>query len=371
MSEHKSHFNAETAALLASTIVPVYSQFDSAGFVKEVEAEMEGLEIKDRVMKMAIALKKRLPANYPEAVQVLVDSLGDEIEGQEGMFTEGWYLMPIARFVEEFGHDHWRESMDAINEITRRHTGEYAVRPYLEIYPEQTIELFYKWALHENHHVRRMVSEGMRPRLPWALQLKQFVKEPAPVLRILELLRSDESEYVRKSVGNSLNDVSKDHPELVLATAERWLKESPTENTRYIVKRGLRTLAQKNHPQALKLLGFTGGEHIALVEFALDSDQIKIGDALDFSITIHNQSEQSHQLTLNYAVHLVRQNGRRNIKVFKLGTRQIEADEMQQLSKSQSFKPIKLRKYYPGMHQINIVINGLVKATAEFELLRA
>lgn len=166
MSDHKSHFNAETAALLASTITPVYPQFDTDGFVKEVDAEMEGLEIKDRVMKMAESLKKRLPAHYPDAVQLLVDSLGDEIEGQEGMFTEGWYLMPVARFVEEFGLEHWRESMDAINEITRRHTGEYAVRPYLEKYPEQTIALFYEWAQHENHHVRRMVSEGMRPRLP-------------------------------------------------------------------------------------------------------------------------------------------------------------------------------------------------------------
>lgn len=368
MSEHKLHFGAESAEILGKEIIAVYPDFDLDGYVKEVEAEVEGLELKDRVMKMAIGLRKRLPQHYPTAVQILVDSLGDEIAGGEGMFTDGWYLMPTARFVEEFGHDHWEASMNALNQITRRHTSEYAVRPYIEKYPEKTMARLEEWAQSDNFHVRRLASEGSRPRLPWATQLRQFVKDPSPVMRVLEYLRDDDSEYVRKSVGNHLNDVSKDHANLVLDTAERWLHESPTANTQSIVKRALRTLEKKNNLRALSLLGYTGGEQIEVVSFTLGSTHIRMGEALTFVVDIYNPDDQAHQLTLNYGLHLVRKNGKRNLKVFKLATQKIAPNSRLRFTKSQSFKPITLRSYYPGLHQIDIVVNGIVKESAEFEL---
>ncbi len=371
MSEHKLHFGAETAAILGEQIMSVYPVFDLDGYVNEVAVEVEGLELKDRVMKMTLALQKRLPQDYPTAVQILVNSLGDEIAGGEGMFTEGWYLMPVARFVEEFGLDHWEVSMQALNAITRRHTAEYAVRPYIEQYPLETMALLCEWAHSANFHVRRLVSEGTRPRLPWASQLRDFVKDPTPVLRLLEVLRNDDVSFVQKSVANNLNDITKDHPDLVLKTVERWLQESPTANTRWIVKHALRTLEKENDPRALALLGYTGGKHIELVNFDLSTPEVKIGDAISFDVEIRNTDNRPHMLTLNYSVHLVRKNGARNLKVFKLGTQEITAHGTQTFVKSQSFKPISIRNYYPGTHQIDIVVNGLVKGSAEFELLPA
>lgn len=371
MSEHKLHFGAESAEILGKEIIAVYPDFDLDGYIQEVAIKVEGLELKDRVMKMALALKKRLPPYYPTAVGILVDSLGDEIEGGEGMFTEGWYLMVTARFVEEFGHDYWDASMNALNQITRRHTAEYAVRPYIEKYPEKTMALLEEWAQADNFHVRRLASEGSRPRLPWATQLRQFVTDPTPVLRVLEHLRDDPEEYVQKSVGNNLNDIAKDHSDLVLDTVKRWLEESPTKNTRTIVKRALRTLEKQNNPRALVLLGYTGGEKIELVNFELASAEITIGDTLQFTLEIHNPDELPHYLTLNYGLHLVRKNGKRNLKVFKLATQKIESNTQLRFAKTQSFKPVSVRKYYPGSHQIDIVINGLVKGSAQFELVAA
>lgn len=369
MSAFKDYFNAQSAALIAEPVAAVYPPFDVDGFIAQVAAGVPDLELKERVLLMAHALRARLPPAYPEAVQILVDSLNEELGLEEGMFNDGFHLMPVARFVEEFGLDHWRESMAAINAITRRHTGEFAIRPFIEQYPEATLTLLAEWARSDNVHVRRLVSEGIRPRLPWASQLRPFIADPQPVLDLLELLRDDEAVYVQKSVGNNLNDIAKDHPERVLDMAARWLRESPTDNTRAIVKRALRTLEKANHPHALELLGYTGGGKIKLVDFYLDESEIPIGDSLTFTVAVRNTDSRPHMLTLNYALHLVRKNGGRNVKVFKLGTFELGAGAAREITKSQSFQPVTVRRYYPGTHQIDVVVNGLEKGSAAFVLV--
>lgn len=369
MSEHKLQFGAESAEILGKTIVESYPDFDLAGYVKEVEAEVEGLELKDRVMKMTVALRKRLPDDYKHAVQILVDSLGAEIEGDDGMFTEGWYLMPVARFVEEYGLHDWQTSLDALNQITRRHTSEYAIRPFIEQHYGDVMPILGEWVHSPSHHVRRLVSEGTRPRLPWAKKLQMFIDDPRPALALLEPLRSDESLYVRKSVANHLNDISKDHPELVLDTVERWLQESPTEHTRWIVKRGLRTLTKLDDPRVFELLGFTGGAFVELSGLTVASNELRIGEVQTFQFELTNTHHQAHQIMLKYGVHLVRKNGKRNVKMFDLGSVEIGPNTSRSVDKSQSFKPVSVRKYYPGRHQIDIVVNGLVKGSIEFELL--
>ncbi|HXV91937.1 MAG TPA: DNA alkylation repair protein, partial [Pseudonocardia sp.] len=222
----KRHFDGGAARLLGGMVQQVQPGFDVDGYAEEVQARVPPLELKDRVRVLAEGLRDRLPADYPDAVAVLLAILGEELGEGDGMFNTSWYLMPVARFVEDYGLDHPELSLDAIHEITRRHTGEYAIRPYLDRHFELTMDRVRRWALSPSANVRRLASEGIRPRLPWARTLSRFVEDPHPVLDVLEPLRSDPSAYVRKSVANNLNDIARDHPELVLDVLECWTRES-------------------------------------------------------------------------------------------------------------------------------------------------
>ncbi|MFJ3875887.1 DNA alkylation repair protein [Streptomyces sp. NPDC090077] len=364
----KRHFNGEAARLIGDRIRAVDPGFDVEGYAAEVEARIPGKELKDRVLVLAEGLRTRLPAGYPDALPILLSVLGDELAEGEGMFNASWYLMPVARFVEQYGLDHPEASLDAIEEITKRHTGEYAIRPYLEQHYAPTMERVARWALSPSHNVRRLATEGVRPRLPWARTLTVFVKDPLPVLEVLEPLRSDSSEYVRKSVANNLNDIAKDHPDVALATALRWLEESPTPETQWIVKHGLRTLVKKGDQQALALLGATGGEHVRVDRLRITPGSVTIGDTLLIGFDIENTDDRPHSIAVDYVVHHVRKNGRTIPKVFKLTTFELGAGEKRSLEKAHAIKEVQTRRYYPGEHSIDIQVNGLVQATERFGL---
>ncbi|MEU9421178.1 DNA alkylation repair protein [Streptomyces sp. NPDC048272] len=364
----KRHFNGEAARLIGEKIRTVHPAFDVEGYAAEVEARIPDKELKDRVLVLAEGLRSRLPAEYPDALPILLSVLGDELAEGEGMFNTSWYLMPVARFVEEYGLDHPAASLDAIEEITKRHTGEYAIRPYVEQHYTLTMERVARWAKSPSHNVRRLATEGVRPRLPWARTLTVFVKDPLPVLDILEPLRSDPSEYVRKSVANHLNDISKDSPDLALATALRWLEESPTPETDWIVKHGLRTLVKKGDQQALAILGATGGEHVKVPRLRITPGAVTIGDTLVVDFDIENTDDRPHSIAVDYVVHHVRKNGRSIPKVFKLTTLELGPGERRSLEKTHTIKEIQTRRYYTGEHTIDIQVNGLVLATGRFDL---
>lgn len=364
----KRHFNGEAAHLLGGMIRPAHPAFDAEGYAAEVERRIPDKELKDRVLVLTEGLRTRLPEDYPAAVSILLSILGEELAEGEGMFNASWYLMPVARFVEEYGLDHPERSLDAIEEITKRHTGEYAIRPYIERHYEPTMKRVARWAYSPSHNVRRLASEGVRPRLPWARTLDIFVKDPQPVLEILEPLRSDPSEYVRKSVANNLNDISKDTPDVALATALRWLRESPTAETTWTVRHGLRTLVKKGDQQALALLGATGGEWVHASRLRVTPGSVAVGDTLVIDFDIQNTDDRAHSVTVDYVVHHVRKNGRSIPKVFKLTTLDLEAGERRSLRKSHPIKEVQTRKYYPGEHLVDIQVNGLVKATERFDL---
>ncbi|MFE1147418.1 DNA alkylation repair protein [Streptomyces albidoflavus] len=364
----KRHFNGEAARLIGGKIRALHPAFDVEAYATEVEQRIPGKELKDRVLVLAEGLRTRLPGGYPDAVPLLLGTLGDELAEGEGMFNTSWYLMPVARFVEEYGLDHPELSLDAIEAITRCHTGEYAIRPYIEQHHPRTMKRVAEWALSPSHNVRRLASEGVRPRLPWARTLDIFVQDPAPVLAILEPLRSDPSEYVRKSVANNLNDIAKDHPETALATALRWLEESPTPETEWTVKHGLRTLVKKGNQQALALLGATGGEHVQVDRLSLTPQAVTVGDTVVIDVDLANTDDRPHSVTVDYVVHHVRKNGRSIPKVFKLTTLELAAGERRSLRKSHPLREVQTRKYYPGEHAVDIQVNGLVKATERFGL---
>ncbi|MEW7007156.1 DNA alkylation repair protein [Lentilitoribacter sp. EG35] len=237
----KEWFDRDCALRIGAAIEPNYDNFDTEKYADEVDEGVNGLELKDRVYLMAKALRDQLPDDYSKAGEVLEYSLGSPLETEEGMFIKGYWLMPIARLVEEFGLENFDISMRLNEKITMRHTSEYSVRPYIERDTAKALQYMNNWAQSQNVHVRRLAVEGGRPRLPWAKQLNTFINNPEPMLKLIEPLKEDTSKYVRKSIANLINDVSKDHPDRIRQLAEDW-KNVDSSSTCWILKHGMRTL---------------------------------------------------------------------------------------------------------------------------------
>jgi len=249
----KYYFDRELGSLLADKICPVYPAFRRKPFLKEIELAVDDQELKQRVETISDALFRQLPSGYVKATDVLEQILGPENKKETGMFTEGYWLMPVAFFVETYGVDHFDASMRFIEEITKRNTGEYAIRPFLQRYPEKTRKVALTWSGNSNAHVRRLASEGLRPRLPWAKKIDMFSDDPSPVITVLERLKTDSSAYVRKSVANTMADFLKENYKYTIAVLERWSKAA-TKETQWIIKHALRNELKKDNPHAQKLI---------------------------------------------------------------------------------------------------------------------
>ena len=249
----KYYFDKELAQLLSDKIVRVYPEFEPTNFIRFVEKSVGDLELKERVAVIAQGLRRHLPGAYCSAIDILLKILGPENQKEIGMFTEGYWLMPVAYFVEKYGLDDFDDSMNAIYEITKRNTGEYAIRPFILRDQKRAFVFITRWAIDRNVHVRRLASEGIRPRLPWAQKLDVFIVDPTPVLKILEILKNDPSPFVRKSVANNLNDILKDNYDIGMQTVKKWHKTA-TKETQWIIKHALRNEIKKGNPDAQKLV---------------------------------------------------------------------------------------------------------------------
>lgn len=234
-------FGANLAQLLAEKIGKAYPEFNADLFIQDTDKRTVGQTYTQRVATLAELLKNYLPADYKKALPVLMAVLGKENPNETGMFTHYYWILPIGKFVQEYGIEHFELSMKAIEEITKRNTGEYAVRPYIRKYPEASLKIIEKWAKSPNFHLRRLASEGLRPKLPWATKLDTFIENPAPVFRILEWLKEDEILFVKKSVANHLTDWLKVNREAVLPLIERW-KTSANPHTQWIIKKATRKI---------------------------------------------------------------------------------------------------------------------------------
>lgn len=234
-------FGANLAKLLAEKIGKVYPEFDADYFIYDTDSKTVGQSYTQRVATLAELLRSYLPADYKEALPILMAILGEENPNETGMFTHYYWILPIGKFVQEYGIEHFDISMKAIEEITKRNTGEYAVRPYIRKYPEASLEIIEKWANSPNFHLRRLASEGLRPKLPWASKMDTFIENPRPVFQILELLKEDEVLFVKKSVANHITDWLKVNREAVLPLIERW-KASENRHTQWIIKRATRKI---------------------------------------------------------------------------------------------------------------------------------
>ncbi|GIW59202.1 MAG: hypothetical protein KatS3mg087_0268 [Patescibacteria group bacterium] len=232
-------FGKSLGVLLVEKIVSVYKDFDAKGFVQNVEQSVIGKSYTQRVEAIAEVLRRYLPESYTEALKILMQIVGPANQEETGMFTNFYWLMPVGKFVEKYGLDDFVESIEAIEEITKRNTGEYAIRPFARKFPGKTLAVCKKWARSKNFHLRRLASEGLRPKLPWATKLDQWNDDPEPVFEILELLKEDEVKFVKKSVANHVRDWIKVNPKEGKRLIDNWSK-SNNENTKWILKHAQR-----------------------------------------------------------------------------------------------------------------------------------
>jgi 3-methyladenine DNA glycosylase AlkC len=235
------YFGTNLASLLADKISEVYPGFSKKSFIAYVQRQAKEKTLTQRVELIADSLNEHLPANYDSAIKILISIMGDENAAETGMFKKYYWLMPVGKYIEKFGLSHYKLSIQAIEELTKRNTGEYAIRPFIRKYPEKALRQMKKWALSDNFHLRRLASEGLRPKLPWASKLDLFIEDPEPVFSILELLKNEEILFVKKSVANHLTDYIKVNPEPTLLLVERW-KKYRNEHTQWMIKHATRKL---------------------------------------------------------------------------------------------------------------------------------
>ncbi|GJM40728.1 MAG: hypothetical protein DHS20C20_10100 [Ardenticatenaceae bacterium] len=370
MSENKlfkDYFDEELACRMAEQITAVHPHFPADEFVNQIGPQLGGLEMKQRTTVFVQALRDHLPQGFANGWAVLEAALGAELTDEGGMFNDGWHYWPIAHFIEVYGLEDFDVGVQAMYEITKRHTAEFAIRPFLIHHQDEMLAILHRWATDENPHVRRLVSEGTRPRLPWAGRLTQFIEEPSLTLALLEKLKDDPSEYVRRSVGNHLNDIAKDHPQLVVQTCERWWQDGSAER-RWIVQRALRTLVKEGNSGALTVLGF-GPPQVELSDFALSPDPLHLGEKLNLQFTLQNKMANEQKLMIDFVIHFVKANGQTSGKVFKLKTAVLAPNQSITIEKSHPIRPITTRTYYPGTHRVEIQVNGQRIGERNFELI--
>jgi 3-methyladenine DNA glycosylase AlkC len=347
----KDMYNPAFFADLTAALTAVSPVFDAETFRARIyDDAWEARPLKNRVRHIAMTLHGLLPDDYRSALEVL-------LAAAPHLSQYGFQLMFLPDFVELYGLDDWDASLPALETFTQLCSSEFAVRPFILQDSGRMMDQMLRWTGHENHHVRRLASEGCRPRLPWAMALPPFKRDPMPVLAVLERLKNDSSEYVRRSVANNLNDIAKDNPDAVIATLRRWQIE-PGEGTAWITRHSLRTLIKSGHMEALDLLGYQAGSGLTVRAFQLGSDTIQVGDSLSFAFEIESAADAAQDLMIDYIVYFVKANGKRAPKVFKLAQRKINPGETLCIEKRHSFKPITTRVYYPGEHALALKING-------------
>lgn len=355
----KDVFNTELVARMGHRIKAVSSEFDEKSFYNNIVPKLTPLSLTERSSLICENLYSHLPREFNKAITILLMSFDDPIETTEMTGFEGFYFMPIAKYVSIYGlgKGDFEISMNALIEITKRFTSEDAIRPFIHNYPQQTFEYLYRWSADENVHVRRLVSEGTRPRLPWSSVLREFIEDPKPVLRLLEELKEDPELYVRRSVANNLNDIAKDHPQLVVETLKRW-KNINNKGTQWIISHASRTLLKQGLPEALDLLGYPTNVQVSVDNLILNKEECKMGDEIEFSFDLVSKASKEQNLMIDFVVHYMKANGKTAPKVFKLSKKKLPAEGRFSFKKKLSFKAITTRKYYAGLHEIEIQVNG-------------
>jgi 3-methyladenine DNA glycosylase AlkC len=355
----KNNFNPALIRTMATHITCHYPNFESHSFIKTAEKNIDALELKERVYHITTALIQYLPTDFTKAGKIIQSSIGNP-------GISGWGIMPLTHYVGKHGHNHFDLSMTLLKGMTSLFSSEFDIRFFLLKSPKETLSILKIWTTDPNHHVRRLVSEGSRPRLPWARQLPQFIKDPSPVIDLLEQLKDDETEYVRRSVANNLNDIAKDHPNRVADIAKQWLKDA-SPNRKRLIRHACRTLIKNGHQKTLHILGYTTPK-IHTLTLDIETPNVQFGTHLTFTVSLYSNADNNQPLIIDYRIHHQKANGNTSPKVFKWKTTTLPPQTTLTFTKKHIFKKISTRVYYPGLHTIEIMINGVAMASKKFQL---
>lgn len=373
MEPFKNLINAALIDSAAAHLQRAWPGFDRARFTARAGAGLDALEMKARAMQIASALEATLPEDFDTAAGVLQaalapapdhERLGEMHRSEEGL--AGWILWAVGEYVARRGMHAPERALALLAELTQRFSAEFAIRPFIVAHPELAFATLQRWTTHKSSHVRRLVSEGSRPRLPWGLQLKSLIADPGPTLPLLRALQDDESEYVRRSVANHLNDIAKDHPAIVAQWLEEHLPDAPAPR-RALLKHASRTLVKKGDPRVLKAWGL-GAPLRGSATLALSPARLKLGGALQLALQLQSAAAKAQRLVIDYAVHHVKADGRLTPKVFKGWNVELPPRGALALAKRHPVKPITTRRYHAGRHVVEVLVNGRVVAEAAFEL---
>src|SRR5688572_1631006 len=368
----KTFFSPALVKRLAGDIARVHPAFDSRGFIKAATAGLDDLELLDRGRHIAKALKQYLPDEYPAAVDVLLRSLGAEHAGDElvGVGMAPFFYLPHTIFVAEHGLDHFELSMKAQYELTKRFSAEGSIRPFIAKDPERTLATLLEWAHDPNAHVRRLVSEGTRLRLPWAMRVPWLDANPDRVLKLLELLKDDPTTLVRRSVANNLNDLGKVHPAWLVRTCEGWLRNASAER-KALVEHALRSAVKRGDPSALRLLGYGKKPAVAIEGVRFAPKRVAIGGRVSMSFVVRSESRTVQDLLVDLAVHFVKAGGKASKKVFKLKRVSLPPRGRVELTTTVSLAVHTTRKPNPGKHVVDVLVNGEPFRAGSFDVTTA
>ncbi|MGB4058992.1 MAG: DNA alkylation repair protein [Burkholderiaceae bacterium] len=356
----KNQYGPEVPARLAREVAAVHPGFDREAFLADALAGYGALDL--------MARGRHLPADFEAAVGVLLASVQAAPPPEAATAMAPFFYLPHTCFVAAFGLGHFEASMRAQHLLTQRFTAEFSIRPFLQHHTQATLERLAQWATDPSHHVRRLVSEGTRPRLPWGQRLRDFQQDPTPVLALLERLKDDPELYVRRSVANNLNDIGKDHPAVLVDTARRWLPGASPER-RWLVEHALRFAVKRGDAGALDVLGFGARAEVAVAQARVEPAVARVGGAVSVAFELHNTQTHAQDVLVDFCIHYVKASGQTAPKVFKLKTATLAPGQAVAFAKRVSLAQMTTRVHHPGTHRVEVLVNGVAQPLGSFELL--
>lgn len=368
----KNLISRETVVQTGRHLARVHPPFDRARFERAALRGLESLEMKARAMQICDALEEHLPSEFAQAADVLEASLGPAGTGDDLGFRiseaglAGWVVWSMGEYVARRGLEHPERALRALHAMTQRFSAEFAIRPLIARHPALCFATLAEWTADPSAHVRRLVSEGSRPRLPWGMQLKALIADPSPTLPLLRVLLDDPSAYVRRSVANHLNDIAKDHPEILAEWLEQYLPGAPATRTA-LLRHASRTLIKKGSGRVLAAWGL-GARLEGEAHLAVSPARVRVGDEVELVVKLRSRCARPQRLVIDYAVHHVKASGGTSEKVFKGWVIELAGKESRELARRHSMRPVSTRRYYEGRHMIELRINGETTASDSFEL---
>lgn len=372
MDPFKAVFSPALAELIAGHLGRHLPGFDRESFVGSIIPRLDGMELMERAQLIADTLHAALPRDPAIRADVLLallhpDPLPDLVAPSNVDGLRGWAILPLTLLVGQHGIGDFDRSLMLLREMTKRFSSEFAIRYFLIADQNRTLATLAAWVRDPDRHVRRLVSEGTRPRLPWAMRLPAFIKDPGPVLPLLAALRDDAEEYVRRSVANSLNDISKDHPHRIASLLGDWMADAD-RNRKALLRHAARSLIKAGNAEALAAFGYASAQ-LAPARPQLSSPSLRMGEVLTFSLTLKSQASKPQSLVIDYVVHFQKANGKLSPKVFKGGKVTLNPGETRLFQRKHEFRNVTTRRHYPGPHALSFRINGQDTEAVGFELL--